>query len=1700
MNKFISLIACFFGLAHACHAGTVTANFTSASTVPVTAASYSASGNDVSLSLGFAPPVGTNLTVVNNTGIGFIVGQFSNLAQGQMVDLSYGGKSYRFVTNYYGGTGNDLVLQWAYQNLAAWGDSESGQLGNNSTTSSSVPVLVTQSGVLAGKTVVSVSAGPSHSLALCSDGTVTAWGRNASGQLGNNSTTSSSVPVLVTQSGVLAGKTVVSVAAGNDYSLALCSDGTVAAWGNNGAGQLGNGGGGVSRVPVLVTQSGVLAGKTVVSVSAGISHSLALCSDGTVTAWGVNFHGELGNNSTTNGRVPVLVTQSGVLAGKTVVSVSAGSSQSLALCSDGTVTAWGGNFYGELGNNSTTNSSVPVLVTQSGVLAGKTVVSVSAGDYQSLALCSDGTVSAWGDNVYGQLGNNSTTRSTVPALVTQSGVLAGKTVVSVAAGYEYSLALCSDGTVSAWGSNGYGKLGNNSTIPSSVPVLVTQSGVLAGKTVVSVSAGISHSLAIGSIPNSPDLFGLTLSSGTLNPPFDAATTSYSASVLYAKSSITVTPTTAVNMAAVSINGSPVSSGLASQSIPLVVGDNAITITVTAPDGVTTKTYNVTVTRLPASSVSTLSGLVPSSGALSPVFAPATTSYTVSATNSTTSITVRPWVMDETATVKVNGATVTSGANSAAIPLAVGAKTITTVVTAEDGTINTYTITVTRAPSSVSTLSGLVPGSGSLSPAFASGVTSYTTAATNATTSITVRPTVTDTTATIKVNGTTVTSGSNSQSIPLTVGANTITVLVTAQDHITTRTYTLTVSRAPSSISTLSNLIPNSGSLSPVFASGTKTYLVSVNTTTWAVTPTVTDLTATLTVNGTPVVSGSASAQIPLSIGSNTITIVVTAQDGVTQTTYTITVTRLSTVSTLSGLVLDSGPVSPTFAPGTLAYSALVGNSTTSVKVTPTSTESYASVTVNGSTVASGSTSNTIPLVVGPNTIHVIATAQDGSSTTYTLTVTREFMDITFIEAGTTALSASSYDTTGNAVNLTLAFAPSTGTNLTLVDNTGLGFIVGRFSNLAQGQTVNLTYQDITYRFVANYYGVSGNDLVLQWAENKTYAWGANSRGQLGDNTASNSSLPVAVMHSGILSGKTILAISTGSSHSLALCSDGTIAAWGYNFHGQLGDGGTTDSNVPVAVVKSGVLAGKTVVAVSAGFFHSLALCSDGSVAAWGYNLYGQLGNNSTVSSSLPVLVSSTGALSGKVITSIAAGYHHNTALCSEGTVVSWGRNNYGQLGNNNVSDSTVPVNITTVGSLNGRTVATLAAGSDHSLALCSDGTLLSWGRNTNGQLGDGSNTDRSIPVEVDATDALAGRVVTKISAGGFHNLAACTDGTLVAFGRNTNGQLGNNSTADTNAPVIVTLSPVLSGKTVIALQGANAHSLALCSDGTLASWGASSNGQLGNGNIANSNVPVAVTTSNLGNGEKVITLPSGCSASHSMALAAVPLSADSRLTSLVLSSGSLSPAFSADITSYAVDVPVEVSSIQITPVKANTYATIRVNGITVASGADSAPILLSVGANPITLTITAQNGSTTITTVIVTRAVGTYASWLDNVFTPEELADSAISGEQASPAGDGITNLMKYALALDPKVCGTGGMPIAADRDGYLTLTYRKNKLATDLTYTVQVGAELSATEWSEATTVVSQTDEGNYWLVTVRDNVTQTGHPTRFMRLRVQK
>jgi alpha-tubulin suppressor-like RCC1 family protein len=269
----------------------------------------------------------------------------------------------------------------------------------------------------------------------------------------------------------MAGKTIATVATGR-VSLAVASDGTVYAWGDNSYGQLGNGSSTSSPVPVAVTMSGALAGKQIVKVAVGSTHCLALASDGTVYSWGINYRGELGLVSTqSSSAVPLAVTTAGTpMAGKTITDIAAGGRDfSVALASDGTVYSWGSNDWGQLGYGALiTQSYVPVAVTTSGTpMAGKTITAVAAGYAHTVALASDGTVFTWGTHVG---------TSFVPVAVATAGTpMAGKTITAIGAGLVYSAALASDGTLFTWGGDAYPRLGlgyggdGNFNVPQVVP-------------------------------------------------------------------------------------------------------------------------------------------------------------------------------------------------------------------------------------------------------------------------------------------------------------------------------------------------------------------------------------------------------------------------------------------------------------------------------------------------------------------------------------------------------------------------------------------------------------------------------------------------------------------------------------------------------------------------------------------------------------------------------------------------------------------------------------------------------------------------------------------------------------------------------------------------------------------------------------------------------------------------------------------------------------------------------------------------------------------------------------------------------------------------------------------------------------------------------------------------------------------------------
>ncbi len=308
------------------------------------------------------------------------------------------------------------------------------------------------------------------------------WGWNPYGQLGDG-TVATSYPFGKSLPLRISGLSGVAVAGGLSHSLVLKSDGTVWAWGYNYDGELGDGTFTTSSPygkPLPVQASGL---SGVDAVAAGAWHSLALKSDGTVWAWGGNYSGQLGDGTLTKRSLPLQV---GGLNG--VVAVAAGGNHSLALKSDGTVWAWGGNYSGQLGDGAFINRSRPVQI--SGL---DEVVALAGGGHHSMALKSDGTVWAWGDNAYGQLGDGTFGKRSSP---TQISGLNG--VVAVAGGMQYSLALKSDGTVWAWGYNIEGQMGDGTvtiSAPYGKPLPVQVKGL---KGVVALAAGGWHILALKS--------------------------------------------------------------------------------------------------------------------------------------------------------------------------------------------------------------------------------------------------------------------------------------------------------------------------------------------------------------------------------------------------------------------------------------------------------------------------------------------------------------------------------------------------------------------------------------------------------------------------------------------------------------------------------------------------------------------------------------------------------------------------------------------------------------------------------------------------------------------------------------------------------------------------------------------------------------------------------------------------------------------------------------------------------------------------------------------------------------------------------------------------------------------------------------------------------------------------------------------------
>jgi alpha-tubulin suppressor-like RCC1 family protein len=325
-------------------------------------------------------------------------------------------------------------------------------LGTGDTVDRTSPVMVSMP---ADVTFVSIHANQFHTCALTSVGTVYCWGDNSYGQLGTGTTVQSNVPTAVA-----AGVTFVSMSIGARHTCAVTTTGTIYCWGFNYYGQLGIGNAIDSRIPTPVSMPGDV---LFASIDAGGNYTCALTTVGTIYCWGRNEYGQLGNGTTSMSTTPSALSLS---ARVLIDSISVGEISACARTTGAAIYCWGNNIYGQLGDGTTTHSSIPKRLIIPG---GETFASITAGVFHTCASTIVDTIYCWGYNAYGQLGTGDTVDRTSPVMVSMS---VGVSSPSLSLGSTHTCMRTSTGTIYCWGDNADGQLGNGTTSQSNTPVLV----------------------------------------------------------------------------------------------------------------------------------------------------------------------------------------------------------------------------------------------------------------------------------------------------------------------------------------------------------------------------------------------------------------------------------------------------------------------------------------------------------------------------------------------------------------------------------------------------------------------------------------------------------------------------------------------------------------------------------------------------------------------------------------------------------------------------------------------------------------------------------------------------------------------------------------------------------------------------------------------------------------------------------------------------------------------------------------------------------------------------------------------------------------------------------------------------------------------------------------------------------------------------
>ena len=347
--------------------------------------------------------------------------------------------------------------------VSCWGSGSSGKLGTGGQGDEMTPASTNSLGT--GRTAVAISSGHSHTCAILDNGAVSCWGYSSSQTASNNTYQYS--PELTNSLGT--GRTAVALSSGDYHTCAILNIGAVSCWGQNSKGQLGSGGTSNSNIPTLTYSFGT--GRTAVALSSGDKYTCAILDNGSVSCWGWNANGQLGTGDTSNENPsPALTSSLGI--GRTAVALSTGGSHTCAILDDGSVSCWGKNWYGQLGDGTTTDRLTPTQTSSLGT--GRTAVAISTGYSHTCVILDNGEVSCWGTGNRGQLGHGGTSHQSSPTLTSSLGT--GRTAVALSSGTTHTCAVLDNGSVSCWGNGLSGQLGSGGTSNQLTPTLTSDLG------------------------------------------------------------------------------------------------------------------------------------------------------------------------------------------------------------------------------------------------------------------------------------------------------------------------------------------------------------------------------------------------------------------------------------------------------------------------------------------------------------------------------------------------------------------------------------------------------------------------------------------------------------------------------------------------------------------------------------------------------------------------------------------------------------------------------------------------------------------------------------------------------------------------------------------------------------------------------------------------------------------------------------------------------------------------------------------------------------------------------------------------------------------------------------------------------------------------------------------------------------------------